>query len=57
MDLLLISTENKIHYVYTKDFHRFMFSKTKKPEKIAFAKAAHSALVINMYWQSISNFV
>ena len=27
MDLLLISNENKSHYVYIKDFERFMFSK------------------------------
>ena len=29
MDLLLISDESKSHYVYIKDFDRFMFSKTK----------------------------
>ena len=30
MDLLLISDENKSHYVYIKDFNRFMCNKTKK---------------------------
>ena len=29
MDLLLISDKFKSHYVYIKDFDRFMFSKTK----------------------------
>ena len=29
MDLLLISNENKSHYVYIKDFNRFMCNKTK----------------------------
>ena len=29
MDLLLITDENKLHYVYTKYFNRFMCNKTK----------------------------
>ena len=29
MDLLLVTDENKSHYVYIKDFDRFMFHKTK----------------------------
>ena len=29
MDLLLISNENKSHYVYINDFNRFMCNKTK----------------------------
>ena len=29
MDLLLVSKENKSHYVYIKDFNRFMCNKTK----------------------------
>ena len=29
IDLMLISDEYKSHYVYIKDFERFMFSKTK----------------------------
>ena len=33
MDLLLISDENKCHYVYIKDFNRFMFNKTKNKKK------------------------
>ena len=30
MGLLLVTNENKLHYVYVKDFNRFMFPKTKK---------------------------
>ena len=29
MDLLLTSDENKSHYVYTKDFNRFIYNKRK----------------------------
>ena len=30
MDLLLLIDDDKSHYVYIKDFDRFMFHKTKK---------------------------
>ena len=35
MDLLLLVDDNKSHYVYIKDFDRFMFHKTKNKNKIA----------------------
>ena len=38
MDLLLISRENKCHYVYIKDFNRLMFNKTKNGHKKHFCK-------------------
>ena len=38
MDLLLISNENKSHYVYIKDFNRFMCDKTKNKNKNYFCK-------------------
>ena len=38
MDLLLILDECKSHYVYIKDFDRFMFSKTKNISKKYFCK-------------------
>ena len=38
MDLLLISDENKSHYVYIKDFNRFMCNKTKNKNKKYFCK-------------------
>ena len=39
MYLLLIINENKSHYVYIKDFDRFMFHKTKKKKKKYFCKS------------------
>ena len=39
MDLLLISDENKSHYVYIKDFDRFMCNKTKNKSKKRFCKS------------------
>ena len=33
IDLLLVIDENKSHYVHIKDFHRFMFLKTKNKNK------------------------
>ena len=38
MDLLLIADENKSHYVYIKDFNRFMCNKTKNKNKKLFCK-------------------
>ena len=38
MDLLLITDENKSHYVYIKDFNRFMCNKTKNKNKKYFCK-------------------
>ena len=38
MDLLLISDENKSHYVYIKNFNRFMCNKTKNKNKKYFCK-------------------
>ena len=38
MDLLLITDESKSHYVYIKDFNRFMCNKTKNKNKKYFCK-------------------
>ena len=45
MDLLLISSENKSHYVYFRDFNRFMFNKTKDRNKKIYADVVYSVLV------------
>ena len=45
MDLLLVTDENKSHYVYIKDFDRFMFHKTKNKNKKGFAEVVYSVLV------------
>ena len=39
MDLLLLFDDNKSHYVYIKDFNRFMFRKTKSKNKKWFCKS------------------
>ena len=39
MDLLLVIDKNKSHYVYIKDFDRFMFHKTKNKNKKYFCKS------------------
>ena len=38
MDLLLVSDGDKLHYVYIKDFDRFMFHKMKNKKKILLQK-------------------
>ena len=37
MDLLMVANENKSHYVYIKDYNRFMCNKTKNRNKKHFA--------------------
>ena len=39
MDLLLVTYENRSHYLYIKDFNRFMFHKTKNKNKKYFCKS------------------
>ena len=39
MDLLLVTYGDKSHYVYIKDFDRFMFHKTKNKNKKYFCKS------------------
>ena len=39
MDLLLVTNENKSHYVHIKDIDRFMFPKTKNKNKKYFCKS------------------
>ena len=39
MDLLLLIDDDKSHYVYIKDFDRFMFHKTKNKNKKCFCKS------------------
>ena len=39
MDLLLLIDNDKSHYVYMKDFDRFMFHKTKNKNKKWFCKS------------------
>ena len=43
MDLLLLIDDDKSHYVYVKDFDRFIFHKTKT--KKGFVEVVYSVLV------------
>ena len=49
MDFLRVIDENNSHYVYIKDFDRFMFNKTKNKSKNTFAKVVCIVLVVKMY--------
>ena len=50
MDLLLLINKNKSHYVYIKDFDRFMFHETKnKNKKNIFSKVPYSVLIVKMH--------
>ena len=46
-DLLLLIDDDKSHYVYIKDFNRFMFHKTKNT-KNGFVKVVYSVLIVKM---------
>ena len=39
MDLLLVIDQNKLHYMYIKDFDRFIFQQTKNKNKKYFCKS------------------
>ena len=44
MDLLLVTDKNKSHYVYIKDFDRFMFHKTRNKNKKQLCKSCLQCL-------------
>ena len=57
MDLLL-SIDDKSHYVYIKDFNSFMFHKTKnKNKKYFIIRVAYSVLETKMCYQNIKKTV
>ena len=45
MDLLMITDENKSHYVYIKDFNRFICNKTNNKNKKHLASIVYNVLV------------
>ena len=49
IDLLLLIDDEKSHYVYIKDFNRFMFHKIKN----GFEKVVYSVLVAKLCWPNI----
>ena len=50
MDLLLVIDDDKSHYVYIKDFNRFMFRKQKIKTKNGFVEVVYSVSVVKMCW-------
>ena len=48
IDFLLLIDDDKSHYVYIKDFNRFMFHKTKIKIKNGFTRVAYKVLVVKM---------
>ena len=50
VDFLLLIDDGISHYVYIKDFNRFMFHKTKVKTKNGFVEVVYSVLVVKMYW-------
>ena len=49
MDLLFLNDDDKSHYVYIKDFDRFMFHKKQKIKtKNDFVKVVYSILVVKV---------
>ena len=49
VDFLLLIDDGTSHYVYIKDFNRFMFHKTKVKTKNGFVEVVDSVLVVKMY--------
>ena len=45
VDLLLLIDNDKSHYMYIKDFDRFMFHKTKNKSKNGFVKVIYCVFV------------
>ena len=48
---------NKSHYVYIKDFNRFMCNKTKLKIKNTSANIFYNVLVAKEFWKNIKKFV
>ena len=57
MDLLLLNDDDKSHYVYIKNFDRFMFHKTRNKKKNGSVKVVYSVLVAKISWQNIKKIV
>ena len=49
MDLLMITDDNKFHYVYIKYFNRFICNKTKNKNKKHFCKYCLQFLVVREF--------
>ena len=57
MDLLLVNKEKKSHYVYIKDFNRFMLNKTNIKLKHTFADIVYNVLLMKESCKNIKIYV
>ena len=57
MGLMFLIDDDKSHYMYIKDFNRFMFHKTKNKNKTTFSKVVYSVLVVEVCWQNKKKIV
>ena len=57
MDLLLLTDDDKSHYVCIKDFNRSMFHKRKSKKKNGSVRVVYNVLVMKMCWQNIKKIV
>ena len=57
MDLLLLNDENKPHYVYIKDFNRFISIRQNIKIKKTFADTVYNVLVVKGFWWNIKRNV
>ena len=60
MDLLLLIDDDKSHYVYVKDFDKFMFHKTKNKNKKWFCRSClqcfSSEILLNKHKEKIFEY-
>ena len=57
IDLLHVIDGDKSHYVYMKDFNRFMFYKIKNNDKKCFCKSCLWCFSSKMRWQNTKKIV
>ena len=57
MDLLMITGENKSHYVYMKNFNRFLFNRTKNKNKNHFCRYCLQYFCNEKVFQKFKKFV
>ena len=57
LNVLLITSEEKSHYVFIKDFDRLMYSKakTKNQHKKFFCRLVYKILLLKKYFLNIKN--
>ena len=57
MDFLMITDENKLHYVYIKDFNGFMCQRQKMIIKNTFTNVFYNVLLVKKSCKNIERYV